>query len=210
MTALILSGGEPPSKALYMREAARAHTVICADGAANWALEYGAHIDCLVGDLDSVTQQTLRQLRDQGVEIRKLNPHKDETDTHMAIDIALQQGAQRLVLLGATGKRLDHTLANLQLLVRIKKAGADGVLMDDFNEITVTNQRCMIQREKGALFSVLPLSEGVHITLGGLEYPLNDHELKLEFPIGVSNVYLDKRAYVDVSGGWVALFKPTE
>lgn len=210
MVALVLVAGMPPSKQLYDESAKRAEYIVCADGAANWALAYGAKLDVLVGDLDSISEDALAKVREQGAKVQKLPPRKNETDTHIAVDVALEAGASELILLGATGGRLDHTLANIHLLVHIAEAGASGCVRDAYGDVYVSTGTQTFSGNVGQELSVVPLSDDVCVTLEGLEYPLDHYNMKLEFPRGISNVFAKPTAQITARGGYVAVIYPRE
>lgn len=210
MLALVLVAGVPPTRELFDQVAQKADYVVCADGAANWALPYGARIDKLVGDLDSVDPAVRQALAEGGAEVVQLPARKNETDTHVAVEVALAAGATEITLLGATGRRLDHTLANLHILVRIALAGAKGCVMDAYNTVYVSTGSTQFAGVPGQEVSVVPLTDGVCVTLEGLEYPLDHYIMKLEFPRGISNVFAGDTATIHAQGGWVAVIYPKE
>src|SRR5207247_4638238 len=94
-----------------------------ADSGAAAALQYGCTPRFVVGDFDSLDGMLLEDLGKRGSEIRRAAVEKDETDTELAMQIAIDEGATRITLLGALGgARFDHTMANILLL-----AGLEGV-----------------------------------------------------------------------------------
>ena len=86
--------------------------VICADGGLRYAQSIGVTPDILVGDFDSYKGAVPR-----GPELHVSRPEKDDTDTMLAVKIAIDRGAEKIVLYGALGARFDHTMANIQTLV---------------------------------------------------------------------------------------------
>src|SRR5947209_6295046 len=117
MHVVIFAGGTiQPGKAVD-EALSRANLVIAADSGAEAALHY-AHIPTfVVGDFDSLDQQVREKLRGSGSQIRAVAAEKDETDTELAVQLAVQQGATQITLLGALGgMRFDHTMANVLLL----------------------------------------------------------------------------------------------
>lgn len=207
MKALVLGAGTPPPCDLIQKHMLDAELIVCADGALNWAAEYGIRPHAVVGDMDSAKIQKLLELEENGVKVMRLSRRKDETDAQEAVDYALSAGASEVVLLGMSGSRLDHTLANIHLLVRIEKNGAKGRLCDAHNEIHVACAPIELCARKGTLLSILPLSGAAAIqSLEGLEYPLDNAVLHLEFPRAISNVFEKDRVKVNVANGWVAIF----
>ena len=111
-----------------------ADLVIAADGGARRLLDLRIAPHYLVGDLDSLSQETVARLTSAGCQVQRHPAAKDATDTELAIELALDQGATDIDLVGATGgARLDHSLANVLLLaadwpvgVRLRLVEADG------------------------------------------------------------------------------------
>ncbi|MCX5851869.1 MAG: thiamine diphosphokinase, partial [Deltaproteobacteria bacterium] len=114
--------------------------------------------------------------------------HKDETDTELALARALEMKPDYVVILGALGGRIDHTLANISLLVMAGECGVDAVIRDEACELFIVKDRREIRGTPGDTVSLLPLTPEVSgITLGGFEYPLADAVLRIGVPCGISN-----------------------
>src|SRR5205085_6601204 len=125
MHIVIFAGGAlDPGKAFY-KAIAGADMIIAADSGAATALRYGCTPAIVVGDFDSLDKQLVEQLRAGGSRTVSAAVEKDETDTELAVQLAIEQGATEITLLGALGgARFDHTMANVLLL-----AGVDSVSM---------------------------------------------------------------------------------
>ena len=108
--ALLICNGEAPSRTLSRRLAASADLVVAADGGANTARGVGIPVDCIIGDLDSITRSTKRFFRKSRF-IRKGSQYS--TDLEKALDFLTTLRVSSVSIIGATGKRLDFTLANL-------------------------------------------------------------------------------------------------
>ena len=172
--------------------------VICADGGYDTAIRCGIVADVLIGDFD-----TLSALPSDGCEIIAYAPEKDDTDTMLAIKLAIERGYTDITIYGAVGGRLDHTYANIQSLEYIDKQGCRGMLAGD-NEIVYVQSadRAEYNRANGCYFSVFSLSdkcEGIY--LEGVKYPLCDAVLERSFPLGVSNEITADMAIIRKSSG---------
>ena len=176
--------------------------VIAADAGYRVCQQAGIVPDLLLGDFDSMDQPDFPNIRRSPVE-------KDDTDTMLAVKTALEEGCDTVYIYGGTGgKRLDHTLANLQTLLFIRRRGARGYLYDDdFVWTAVENESLTIAKTLGwGLFSVFCLgdrAEGIDET--GFQYPLADAVLTPEFPLGVSNHILEPTATITVRKGALAI-----
>lgn len=200
MKAVIICNGEPPSKALIERECKDADYVICADGGAMYAGH--VKVDLFVGDFDSYDESKMPA----DAEILKLDCEKDETDAEVATYMAMQKGADNIVYLAAMGKRLDHTLANIQLLVQCAYKNVSATLKDDKSTIYVISKMTIFRGKPGDLLSIFPIGLNVEIrSLHGLKYPLHNTRLNLSKPRTVSNEFSDNTAIVDIASGWVVI-----
>ena len=190
--------------------------IICADGGLARALEWNLTPHIVVGDLDSADPVDLKRLSGQGVEIRRHPRDKDETDLELALFTALEHRPGEIIILGAFGRRLDMTLANVLLPAAARlfpgptgQAGPPCRLLDrDLAVFFVRGPaRVSLGGEPGDTVSLLPLEAPVTgVTLGGMKYPLNEATLTLGSTHGISNVVQEPDAWVEVrEGGLLAV-----
>ena len=186
--------------------------LICADGGANYAALSGRVPNLLIGDLDSITQETLNHYVDVGCVIEQLPCEKDETDLELALIRAEEQA--RLVnerdiwLYGATGKRIDHFMGNIALMLAYARKGYRIRLVDPEHEIWILQSHECIRRSLGQELSLIALSEKAVVTTEGLYYPLQRGVLLQDSPRGISNVFLGEEAVIQVHEGWVLVVLP--
>ena len=177
--------------------------VIAADAGYRACQEVGVTPSLLMGDFDSMDQPA------DFVNVHRVPVEKDDTDTMLAVKAGLEQGCTEFHLYGGTGgRRLDHTLANLQTLLYLRRRGARGFLYDlDFVWTVLENESITVPRRvPWGLLSVLCIgdrAEGVEEQ--GVQYPLSDACLTPEFPLGVSNHILEDTACVAVRQGVLAV-----
>ncbi|MBN2283566.1 MAG: thiamine diphosphokinase [Deltaproteobacteria bacterium] len=177
-------------------------SIICADGALRYLRAAGIMPDLVVGDMDSVDDETLRYFSQRGCEVRKHPRHKNETDTQLALEAAFALKPGRIVIFGALGGRLDHTLANISLLVAAASRGIEARIIDEACDVFVVDDVCEIEGTLRDTVSVLPLSSEVTgITLEGFEYSLKDGSMEIGMPYGISNRLADVRARISVQSG---------
>lgn len=172
--------------------------VICADGGIRSAMAAGLRPHVLVGDGDSGGTPPA------GVRFVALRPEKDYSDAHAAVRLALEEGARRLVLLGCSGGRADHYLANLYLLETIAQQGASGVLVDTQNEISFFGGgRIIVQNEpQYRYFGLLPIDEKLTgVTLTGVKYPLAGAALIRGDTLCISNEPASREFTVEICSG---------
>ena len=121
--------------------------IIAADSGMDFLYENGVTPDIIVGDFDSATTKALEYFERKGqTEIRRLNPIKDDTDTEYAIRLAIREGARSIVMLGATGSRIDHVLGNISLLGIGLESGTDISIIDTNNRIRMADRQVTIEK----------------------------------------------------------------
>lgn len=173
--------------------------IIAADAGYKTCLRLHITPDLLLGDFDSMEAPA------DFPNIHRSPVEKDDTDTMLAVKTALDRGCDAVYIYGGTGgKRLDHTLANLQTLLYLRRHGAQGWLYDDdFVWTALENESLTIQKTvEWGLFSAFCLgdkAEGIDET--GFQYPLENATLTPGFPLGVSNHILEPEATVTVRKG---------
>lgn len=208
--AVILANGEWGARDAHREQLFRlvetADHVIAADGAFDCAIEWGISVDTLIGDLDSVKEPTDLQLRYPGLQVIRHSPEKDLTDLELAMEWALDQSPESLVLFGATGKRVDHTMTNLAMLERGLHAGVTMELVAGWETVRlVQNELVLDDARPGDRVSLLPVSLFVTVTTSGLRFALSGEKLFRGWGRGISNVVDDMPVRVQVETGVLAV-----
>lgn len=167
--------------------------VVAVDGGLPRLLAQEIEPDLVLGDFDSLNSKFQPLLDQFGAahpeRLLRLPCEKDDTDTVYAARMCLQRGCSELLFYGALGGRLDHTFANLQTLVWLKKQGADGYLIGKTTMAAVLCRETLFLPDfYEGTFSLFALDGQVTgVTLRGMKYPLHDAVMTNSFPIGVSN-----------------------
>ncbi len=203
MHVVIFAGGAlRPGKAFYSAIGS-ADMCIAADSGAATALQYGCIPRIVVGDFDSLDASLLDDLIKRGSEIRRAAVEKDETDTELAVQIAIDEGAKRITLVGALGgARFDHTMANILLLAGFEDVPITLVDGPSICWLVRGPGSTAIDGEVGDLVSLLPLTGNARgIRTKGLYYALKGEMLSFGKPRGVSNVLIEEHAVVSVEDG---------
>ena len=192
MKALIIGSGSFSRRCLEI--CGENPFVICADGGYDSAVKNNITPSVVLGDMDSV---------EKAPEDSIVYPtEKDETDSEIAIDYAIEKGFSEVILAGFTGTRLDHTLNNILLLKKLADKGVSGVIVDDNNEIYYLRDRLTLPGRVGSILSVIPVFGNLFgITTKGLKYPLDNETLYFGKSRGISNVFLDKSCEITVTSG---------
>lgn len=229
---IIVSGGDIQSDfALYflkknIEKAGRENIrLIAADRGLEFFLDYLILPDVVIGDFDSLSEDGKNFLEMQSedipyggmlewklqkgegkvVEVVRLRPEKDDSDTQSAMNYAIQNGAKEIVILGVTGNRVDHLMANFGLLILAQKQGAEVALADRYNYMKLISSGTILKKSEqfGKYVSFFPLGGDVTgLTLEGFKYPLDKYHLTTaDSGLTVSNEISEEYAKVTYESG---------
>lgn len=177
--------------------------IICADGGANKARAFGITPQCIIGDLDSITQKTLHYY--SSVPIFHV-ADQNSTDLEKALDYLLTNNFRSATIIGATGDRPDHTMSNYSILLKYHSS-LQVQFMDDWCTVEVVTKQIRFTAEIGQQISLVPMGKCSGIITAGLKYPLKNESLKLGVREGSSNEAIAPAVMVNVKQGSLLLFK---
>lgn len=203
---LIVAGGQIDDNfALGWINDNRPDCIIASDSGMEFFRRSGIVPDIIIGDFDSVREETLDYFKNKdGIQWHRLNPVKDDTDTEAAVRLAAGMGAKRINLLGATGSRMDHMLANIELLGIGLREHIDMSILDAHNRIRMIDSGLTIRRDEqfGKYVSLIPCSMKVEgLCLTGFKYELDGFCMEKFSSLGVSNEIAGDEAEIAFSKG---------
>ncbi len=202
---LIITGGQVEEAFLTALLAKnKYHMIIAADSGLTAVNLLKLTPHAIVGDFDSVPEEILEHYRDSNTPIHTFPREKDKTDTQIAIELALQADATDIHIVGGTGSRLDHTLANIHLLLLPLQLQVNACILDAHNKIYLKQNNFTIKKQEqfGEFLSLLPFTERVTgLTLKGFKYPLEEVVLIPGSSLGISNEITSELARVELSEG---------
>lgn len=184
--------------------------MIAADSGLSAADRLKLPLDFIVGDFDSVPEKVLAKYRGMSTPIETFPTEKDKTDTQIALELALRHTPSGIDIAGGTGTRLDHTMANVHLLLHPMQLGITVCLIDSKNRITLHNKSFSIEKSEqyGQFVSLLPFTERVSgLTLTGFKYPLDHIILSSGSSLGISNEIVEETAAVELTEGILLVFE---
>jgi thiamine pyrophosphokinase len=210
----IVTGGELGDPA-FLREqvgAVKPEALICADRGARHLQAAGINPTLIVGDMDSLDTESARRYEAIGCRFIRHTREKDETDTELALREAFGMAPSEVWIWGALGYRIDHTLANLSLLVQGAERGVEVKLIDEWCEVFLVTRRTVLEGEEGQTVSLLPFAgDAAGVTLTGFEYPLTKAVLAVGHARGTSNRLAARRGIIEIDTGCllaVRYFRP--
>lgn len=202
MRCLIFAGGDFQDPQWHRNQIQDDDFVLCADKGAEYVLSMGLTPGLVVGDLDSLDAATRQTLEEMGVPIKSFPGEKDETDTELALIEALRLKPEEVIIFAGTGDRLDHTLANIFLLIDHLSTGIPIRLATPTQTLWVSDRSLPVSGYPGQTVSLIPLSPTVRgLTLKGFYYPLDNAVLKQGSPRGISNIMLGHEAQIHFTDG---------
>jgi thiamine pyrophosphokinase len=183
--------------------------IIGADRGALFLVEHDIEPNLAIGDFDSVTEQELQKIKAHSIEMMTCDAiNKDLTDTELAYELAVEKQPKEIILVGATGTRLDQTLANIQMMSKGLQHQIKTYIVDKNNYITLIGSSCTVEERGFSYVSLLPLTPQVTgVTLEGFMYPLNQATLKMGHSLGVSNKLIGQSGTVHIDSGLLLIIQ---
>ncbi|MCL5676037.1 MAG: thiamine diphosphokinase [Patescibacteria group bacterium] len=161
-----------------------------------------------IGDFDSVTQKEFKLIKQKAKELIAFKKEKDYTDTELALHTVIEKGYRDIVILGAIGTRLDHTLVNILLLEKYQKHGVQITIIDNNNEIEIINNKKVINKNKLYKYtSFLSLTDYSIISLVGFKYPLKNKKISRGQTLCLSNELKNRQGMIEVKRGRILMVK---
>ena len=209
---IIVSGGSiEKACALNLLESKNAEVIIAVDRGLEFLYEEKIDPTHIVGDFDSIDQNViLYYKRETSIPIREFNPVKDASDTEIAIRMAIELGVKELWILGGTGTRLDHVMANIQTLKIAQEADVKAYIVDGHNKISLLSGKTVLSQKEayGKYFSLFPLGGKVEgLTIQGAKYPLKNHTLEPHDSLCVSNQYANEQVTIEFERGTIVFME---
>ncbi|GAB4337210.1 MAG: thiamine diphosphokinase [Calditrichia bacterium] len=197
MNALLAVNGEIDAGVFRQLSISRFGLVVATDGAADRLKELGIEADYIVGDLDSVSENTRKAV---GPERLIFRPSQELNDLEKALMFCAEKEVRRITLVGVTGKRFDHSLNNFSVLCRYYRK-FELEIVDQYARYFLVNESFSYSGTVGQTVSLLPLGIVEGITTNGLGFPLKNEPLEIGVREGCSNVMTEKQFSVQVASG---------
>ncbi len=208
MKCVIIANGDLEYTKDILYTIKNAQMIISADGGARHlrALNILPHV--MIGDFDSIHPDDQIFFKEKQVKTITFSSRKNNTDTELCLSWALENKATDITLLGVTGTRLDHTLANIFLLKNLARQDIPARIINKNNEIHIVTDFIELKGRPKDFLSIIPITEKVTgITLKGLEYPLFNASLEMGSCLGVSNFFKETVASVSLKKGGLIVIK---
>jgi thiamine pyrophosphokinase len=183
-----------------------ADVIVCADGGADNAKKIGITPDYIIGDLDSVTSSAIEFFKEKSKIIKDSN--QDSTDLEKALSLVDNLSPSEILIIGAIGNRLDHTLANILCLDQIK-SDIKAQIVDEKNIIELVDNSADIVGDKDDIISIVPLTDVLGLSYEGLKWLVSNKNTKFGW-FGISNRLADNTAKISLKEGKLLIIRVNE
>lgn len=200
--AIIVTGGNPPSKDILLRYIDENSFIIGIDKGCNALREYNLIPNLILGDFDSINRDILNYYKDLQVEILKFPPEKDYSDTDLGYEISKERGFKDIIIFGATGTRMDHFLGNLGILLKALRENIKVQLIDNNNKMFLVKENAILKGKLGDVISFHALCDEIkNFSIYGAKYELRNYNMTLLEPRAICNEFLDKDIEITFDSG---------
>jgi len=208
MKGLLIANGDIENYYKLKQSVDKYDYIVCVDGGLHHCMRIERIPDIIIGDLDSIDDRGLIFLEKNNIEIIQHPRMKDKTDTELALSHMVNKGFEDISLIGVTGSRMDHTMANIFLLKKFNKEGVKIRVINDNNIIYYVNEYIRLEKRKNINISIIPLTEtGSIVTLEGFLYPLDKEYIKFGSTLGISNEITNKYGIIRIKKGDVLIME---
>ena len=202
---IILANGNPPKKKVisFFRKNSF-NTLICADGGANSALQMSLVPDVIIGDLDSISSEALKNFRTESkiIQLKRQN----DTDVEKCLKYAIKSGFDKVILMGVTGNRLDHIFCNLGIVFKFYSQ-INISLVAESSFLLPYKGIVKLKTNPGEIISLYGFDSKTKITSSGLKYPLRNVSLPFGEKESTSNVAIGKIVELKINGGIIFVIR---
>jgi thiamine pyrophosphokinase len=199
---LILANGTPPTKKLLLQHIQTSDYFVCADGGANIAAQFGVRPNFIIGDLDSIKSNTIKQFKSVPTQLIK---DQYSTDLEKALTYVIRQKYTEIVVLGADGGRIDHSIGNLSALIKYSRKANISFVMKNGILLPVTRER-VLDIPIGTIVSLIPLTLCEGIITSGLKWNLKNESLCLGKRESTSNLATSSPVKIQIRQGNLIVF----
>lgn len=202
---IVLANGKSPQKSVieYLKKG-NYTTLICADGGANSAERLKINPDFIIGDLDSINENTLNKFKTNSKIIRI--KRQNDTDVEKSLKFAISRKFTEAVLLGVTGNRLDHTFCNLGIVIKFFNRIKLRIIAEN-SILTPYTGNLELKTFPGELISLYGIDKKTKIFSRDLKYPLKNVSLPFGKKESTSNIALTDFTKINISGGIVFIVR---
>ncbi len=193
ISAVIVANGNFPCHKIPLSIIQNASYIVCCDGAANDFISRGYVPDAIVGDCDSISEENKIRFAD----ILHVISEQDTNDLTKSVKFCVDNKKTDITIVAATGKREDHSIGNISLLVDYMDI-ARVKMITDYGIFTPLNSKTEFQSFQGEKVSLFCM-EQKPVSVSGLEFPI-DNRILTNWWQGTLNKSLGNSFTIDTEG----------
>ena len=203
MIIKVVCSGSNNFSALYQKD--EGEYLVGVDGGVDILIKKNLKIDLAIGDFDS--SSTVRNIKRHSRHVVQYSSIKDESDLELAInyiasanfkvDHLANKMIKKIIIYNATGKRLDHYHAAVNLLIRYIHLPIQ--MVDKYNNIFIVNSNTTFKKDEMKYISFFAIDNNTVISLKGFKYELNNYNLNPNDNLGLSNEILGEEAILETN-----------
>lgn len=201
---IILANGEIEDLRFYRSIITEEDFVICADGGSYLAYLLGVRPDMIIGDTDSIDKELVKKFQkiNRDIIIAKFPKNKDKSDLELALERAVILKPNEIIILAGLGKRIDHELTNILLMLGQKDYVYKIRFLTNSSELFTLNRKTVIKNKKDMILTLIPLTAIVkNVTTDGLKYEIKNKNLMWGSSLTLSNIITKKEVKIEYDGG---------
>lgn len=186
------------------------YLTICTDGAIKNCIKLKVIPEIVIGDMDSISKRDIEMLKSHqnNITFIKSQTRKDESDAQLAMEYAVNNKINNILIAGAIGKRIDHSLANIFNIASDKFKETDIKIIDENYEISILRHSGEIKGTAGNTISLFSLTPSTFfISTEGIDYELKNEELLFSPVRGLSNTFTKKTVKINIRDGILLIIK---
>ena len=201
---IIIANGEIEDLRFYRSVITEEDFIICADGGSYLAYLLGIRPDMIVGDVDSIDKELIEKFRksNSDIIIAKFPKNKDKSDLELALERAVILKPNEIIILAGLGKRIDHELTNILLMLGQKEYLYKIKFLSNNSELFTLSKNTVIKNKKGKVLTLIPLTAVIkNVNTDGLKYEIKNKNLMWGNSLTLSNIIMKKEAKIEHDGG---------
>lgn len=167
-STVIVGNGETPQGRIPLQFLQRAHFIVCCDGALDKLLSIGVQPNVVIGDCDSLSDEARAKFKDIIIE----DPDEECNDLQKALKYCIKQQLGSVAVLGASGLRDDHQLANLSIL-NMYAEQMDLIMVSNYGLFSFISEDTTFASNPGQEVSVFNFDGKAEFSFSGLQYPVH-------------------------------------
>lgn len=200
MKGVIVSGGNKINSEILRKYCNDAY-IICCDGGIRNFYELNITPDIVIGDFDSIDEIGRNFIIQNNINVEKYDTRKDFTDTELALNKMIDSKIDEIILLAATGTRMDHTLGNIFYLQKLF-GKIDTTLIDNNNIIKYVEEgEYIFSKDELKYLSIIAISDFLTYSIFGTQYDVENLTIASFELRGISNEIVDNTAKIIIQKG---------